>query len=406
MFDLNDFDETLPGAVRIRREAHGGELHDRRAQQRVQQGGRRAPRRWRRCRRTASRWPSSPRCARWTSGTRACPSRTLLRRDGRRGRLREGRRQEAGDDRAEERGEDAPRRRTRATACRRCRSSPSASTADTGSSASRRWSFPLRDLSKTRGYSRGRARADGARAVPRIPGDARRTIDASCWSGSSGSTWPARSSGVGSVGTRAFIVPVAGSRPAGPAVPAGEGSDRVGARGSPPEEPLRASPASVWCRASGVMQAASDIFLGWTKGAEADRFLYWRQLRDMKGSAVVEAMAPATLASLRTGLRRDAGAGARVDRATRSPSPRTSARRRSSTSRSATSRNATQTRTIGTTRRSAMRSAPAGSRPSRASESAHRAVERHHSTGGNMQAETEYDTYESSGAAGRRSPGS
>ncbi len=44
------------------------------------------------------------------------------------------------------------------------------------------------------------------------------------------------------------------------------------------------------------MQAASDIFLGWTKGAEADRFLYWRQLRDMKGSAVVELMGPRTLA--------------------------------------------------------------------------------------------------------------
>ena len=41
-----------------------------------------------------------------------------------------------------------------------------------------------------------------------------------------------------------------------------------------------------------MMQAASDIFLGWTKGAEANRFLYWRQLRDMKGSAVVETMAP------------------------------------------------------------------------------------------------------------------
>jgi hypothetical protein len=40
------------------------------------------------------------------------------------------------------------------------------------------------------------------------------------------------------------------------------------------------------------MQAASDIFLGWTKGAEANRYMYWRQLRDMKGSAVVEAMMP------------------------------------------------------------------------------------------------------------------
>src|SRR4029077_17116119 len=41
-----------------------------------------------------------------------------------------------------------------------------------------------------------------------------------------------------------------------------------------------------------MMQAASDIFLGWTKGIEENRYLYWRQLRDMKGSAVVEAMVP------------------------------------------------------------------------------------------------------------------
>ena len=38
LFDLNDFDETLPGPVRVRREAHGGELHDRGAQQRLHQG--------------------------------------------------------------------------------------------------------------------------------------------------------------------------------------------------------------------------------------------------------------------------------------------------------------------------------------------------------------------------------
>jgi predicted alpha/beta hydrolase len=40
------------------------------------------------------------------------------------------------------------------------------------------------------------------------------------------------------------------------------------------------------------MQAASDIFLGWTKGVQDNRYLYWRQLRDMKGSAVVEGMKP------------------------------------------------------------------------------------------------------------------
>ncbi len=38
-----------------------------------------------------------------------------------------------------------------------------------------------------------------------------------------------------------------------------------------------------------LMQAASDIFLGWMKGAgEAQRHFYWRQLRDGKGSAVIE----------------------------------------------------------------------------------------------------------------------
>jgi len=39
-----------------------------------------------------------------------------------------------------------------------------------------------------------------------------------------------------------------------------------------------------------LMQATSDIFLGWTRGVEADRYFYWRQLRDMKGSALVEQM--------------------------------------------------------------------------------------------------------------------
>jgi len=44
-----------------------------------------------------------------------------------------------------------------------------------------------------------------------------------------------------------------------------------------------------------LLQAASDIFLGWTKGIQANRHYYWRQLRDMKGSAEVEAMAPVGL---------------------------------------------------------------------------------------------------------------
>ena len=44
-----------------------------------------------------------------------------------------------------------------------------------------------------------------------------------------------------------------------------------------------------------MMQAASDIYLGWTKGMDVRRHFYWRQLRDMKGSAEIETMAPLAL---------------------------------------------------------------------------------------------------------------
>jgi hypothetical protein len=37
------------------------------------------------------------------------------------------------------------------------------------------------------------------------------------------------------------------------------------------------------------MQAATDIFLGWTHDGSTDIDYYWRQLRDMKGSADVDA---------------------------------------------------------------------------------------------------------------------
>jgi hypothetical protein len=45
-----------------------------------------------------------------------------------------------------------------------------------------------------------------------------------------------------------------------------------------------------------MMQAASDIYLGWTRTPDGRRHFYWRQLRDMKGSADVESMTPLTLA--------------------------------------------------------------------------------------------------------------
>ena len=54
-----------------------------------------------------------------------------------------------------------------------------------------------------------------------------------------------------------------------------------------------------------MMQAASDICLGWTKGlgADAQRSFYWRQLRDMKGSVDIDTLHPVGL----TGYARNCG---------------------------------------------------------------------------------------------------
>ncbi len=49
-----------------------------------------------------------------------------------------------------------------------------------------------------------------------------------------------------------------------------------------------------------LMQAASDIFLGWMTGKPAGRQFYWRQLRDMKGSIEVELLKPPGLDILAT----------------------------------------------------------------------------------------------------------
>ena len=45
-----------------------------------------------------------------------------------------------------------------------------------------------------------------------------------------------------------------------------------------------------------LMQATSDIYLGWARGVDVNRHFYWRQLRDMKASPLVETMTPLALA--------------------------------------------------------------------------------------------------------------
>ena len=100
--------------------------------------------------------------------------------------------------------------------------------------------------------------------------------------------------GVGSVGTRAFIVLLQGRDQQDPLF-----LQVKEARASVLEDHLSKSRyrqhGERVVQGQRMMQAASDIFLGWTKGADANRHYYWRQLRDMKGSAEVEAMAPVAL---------------------------------------------------------------------------------------------------------------
>ena len=100
--------------------------------------------------------------------------------------------------------------------------------------------------------------------------------------------------GVGSVGTQAFIVLLQGRDQQDPLFLQVKGATRSVLEDHLPKSRYR-QPGERVVQGQRMMQAASDIFLGWTKGVDADRYLYWRQLRDMKGSAVIETMVPATL---------------------------------------------------------------------------------------------------------------
>jgi uncharacterized protein (DUF2252 family) len=97
--------------------------------------------------------------------------------------------------------------------------------------------------------------------------------------------------GVGSVGTRAFIVLLQGRDAGDPLFLQVKEATKSVLEDHLPKSRYR-QPGERVVQGQRMMQAASDIFLGWTRGADVKRHFYWRQLRDMKGSAVVEAMSP------------------------------------------------------------------------------------------------------------------
>jgi len=106
--------------------------------------------------------------------------------------------------------------------------------------------------------------------------------------------------GVGSVGTRAFIVLLQGRDAQDPLFLQVKEATRSVLEDHLPRSRYL-NPGERVVQGQRMMQAASDIYLGWTKGFQADRHYYWRQLRDMKASALVDTMS-ATGLDLYAGL--------------------------------------------------------------------------------------------------------
>ena len=100
--------------------------------------------------------------------------------------------------------------------------------------------------------------------------------------------------GVGSVGTRAYIALLQGRDQQDPLFLQVKEATASVLEGHLPKSRYKQHGERVVC-GQRMMQAASDIFLGWTRGADVNRHYYWRQLRDMKGSAEVESMLPVAL---------------------------------------------------------------------------------------------------------------
>ena len=153
--------------------------------------------------------------------------------------------------------------------------------------------------------------------------------------------------GVGSVGTRAFIVLLQGRDEHDPLFLQVKEATASVLEAYLPHSRFRQHGERV-VQGQRLMQAASDIYLGWTKGLDVRRNFYWRQLRDMKGSALVEAMTPPAL-TFYAGICGWTLARAHARSGDPIASPNTSAAVTNSTSRSPASPSATPTRTSRTT---------------------------------------------------------
>ena len=265
MFDINDFDETLPRAVRVGPQAARGEHRGRR------------PLAWLpRARRPSSRPPRGPLVPDADGRVRGHARDRRLLRAGRRRRHPRLRRQ-AGP--TVPRG-DGPRRPPPRRAAR-------AAQADRGGSDGKRRIVDRPAGHHPSGRRRRRSAIDDALAGYRD--DASRRTGASCSTGTRWSTSRSRSSASGASVSAPSPSLLDGRRRRRPAVPPGQAGRGIGARAVPSRPSASRATAPGSSSGQRRLQAASDVLLGWTVG-DRGRHWYVRQLQDQKGGAVVEAM--------------------------------------------------------------------------------------------------------------------
>ena len=131
--------------------------------------------------------------------------------------------------------------------------------------------------------------------------------------------------GVGSVGTRAWVILLLGRDESRPAGPPGQGGRAVGARALLRRAAAYRNHGQRVVEGQRLMQAASDIFLGWQRVTGLDgreRDFYVRQLWDWQGLGGHVAMRPEGFCALRRGSAAGRWRGRTRARATASRSPR------------------------------------------------------------------------------------
>jgi uncharacterized protein (DUF2252 family) len=98
-----------------------------------------------------------------------------------------------------------------------------------------------------------------------------------------------RVGGVGSVGTRCSILLLEGSAPADAIILQQKEAGPSALEAFLPQRTYTSNAHRV-VTAQRLLQASSDIFLGWHQSPLTETQYYWRQLKDMKGSVDVEAL--------------------------------------------------------------------------------------------------------------------